>query len=84
MLDLPANHTEGADSISFGRQPIRWLQIAMYVNESDGGPDGSLAVSLLVADSSCCSLPSDRPVADHDSVYTLSQDWGGCRLLCCA
>lgn len=83
MPSFPANHSEGADSISFGRQPIKRLQIAMYVNESDGGPDDSLAVSWLVADSSCCSLPSDRPVADHYSVYTHSQSGqgGGCQLL---
>lgn len=54
MPGLPANHSEGVD---FGQQPIRLWQIAMDVNESDGGPDGSLAVSLLVADPSCCSLP---------------------------
>ena len=59
MPSLPANQSEGVDSISFGQQPIRRWQIAMYVNESDGGSGGSWAVSLHVADSSCCSLPSD-------------------------
>lgn len=70
MPSLPSNHFEGADSISFGQQPIRQLQIAMYVNEYDDGPDGSLAVSLLVADSSCCSLSSYRLVTDQTSTHT--------------
>lgn len=56
MTILLANRLEWEDSVSFGQQPIRCLQIAMHVNESDGGLDGGLAVRLLVADSSCRSI----------------------------
>lgn len=56
MTILLANHFEWEDSVSFGQQPIRCLQIAMHVNESDGGLDGGLVVRLLVADSSCRSI----------------------------
>lgn len=58
MLDFSANHTEEEDSISFVQQPIRWWQIGTYINETDGGPDSSLAVSLRVADC-CCSLSAE-------------------------
>lgn len=69
---LPANHFEGVDSIAFGQQPIRWLQIAMYVNEPGGSTEG------------CCSLPSDGPVADQTLyTHTLSREGGMSALVVC-
>uniref|UniRef100_A0A8D3DWP4 Hypoxia inducible factor 1 subunit alpha n=1 Tax=Scophthalmus maximus TaxID=52904 RepID=A0A8D3DWP4_SCOMX len=51
----------------------------MYVNESDRGPGGGLALSVLAADSSCCSRslpPCDGPEADQTVSRHLSQEGG--------
>ena len=74
---LPANHSKGVDSASFGQWPIRLPQIAMHVNKPDGGPDSGLARSWLAADSSCCSLLlSIRPKADQALCRHSSQGGG--------
>lgn len=62
MPILSANRFEWVDSISFGEQPIRCLQIAMCVNESDGGRRRWLGREVA-----CCGLQllQPSPVTDQ-------------------
>lgn len=59
MPILPANHFEWEDSVSFGQQPIRCSQIAVHVNESDGGSRRWLGREVA-----CCGLRLPQPSPD--------------------
>lgn len=74
MTILLANHFEWEDSVSFGQQPIRCLQIAMHVNESDGGSRRWLGREVA-----CCRLQ----LPQH-SLGTVDYRKEGCQVQQCA
>lgn len=44
---FPANHFQEVDTISFGPQPVRPWQTAIYVNNCDRGLDSSLLQPVM-------------------------------------